>query len=160
MTARFFGAELKGIISVIDNEASLYAVFCGLGIYQAYPFFRKKDPALFQSYVNTISTVFLLLGFILVIVASYCFVNRDIAQAMVFLIVPVSVYTKQLNYVVLIENPKRRNLSSLVISVTEIMVMFFFMAFTEASLYVAIAYCCSVHISIMLWFFCSQESLA
>lgn len=147
LTARFFGAELKGIISVIDNEASLYAVFFGLGIYQAYPFFRKKDPELFQRYVNTISTVFLLLGFILVIVASYCFVNRDIAQAVVFLIVPVSVYTKQLNYVVLIENPKRRNLSSLVISITEIMVIVLFMAFTEASLYVAIAYCCSVHIS-------------
>ena len=40
--ARFFGSELKGIIAVIDNDVSLFSIFLGLGIYQAYPFYRKN----------------------------------------------------------------------------------------------------------------------
>lgn len=41
MTARYFNPELKGISAVIENDVSLYAVFLGLGMYQAYPFFKK-----------------------------------------------------------------------------------------------------------------------
>ena len=44
ITARFFGVELKGVMSVVQNDVTLYAVFLGLGIYQAYPFFRKQEP--------------------------------------------------------------------------------------------------------------------
>ncbi|MBQ9117471.1 MAG: hypothetical protein IJY04_10640, partial [Clostridia bacterium] len=60
LTARFFGAELKGVMAVVQNDVSLYSVFLGLGVYQAYPFFRKKEPDIRGEYVNNISTMFAL----------------------------------------------------------------------------------------------------
>lgn len=141
MTARFFGAELKGIMSVVQNDVTLYAVFLGLGIYQAYPFFRKKEPEIFGEYVNNISTLFVLYEVLAVAVAlilrQY---GTDDYLALAIVLMPIEVYIKQLNYIVLVESPRRRNISSLVISASEIVLLVFLWIFAEPTVFTVLAY--------------------
>lgn len=141
VTARFFGAELKGISAIVSNNVSLYAVFLGLGIYQAYPFYRRKEPDIKECYINNISTLFLIYEFVAIMVASIMFIcNINIYLAISIILIPVEVYIKQLNYVVLIEHPRRRNVSSIIISCSEIIVVFAFILFYEANVITAITY--------------------
>lgn len=145
--ARFFGSELKGIIAVIDNDVSLFSIFLGLGIYQAYPFYRKKEPKIFQTYVNNISTLFLILEVLAVAIAvTMISLNLDFYFAIAILLIPVAAYIKQLNYIVLCENARRRNMSSLLISSSEIVVLLFLWIAFTANVKTAVAFSCITYL--------------
>lgn len=147
LTARFFGTELKGVASVVQNDVTLYSVFLGLGVYQAYPFFRKQNPDVFPVYLNNISSLFLIYETVAVIIATFMFINNiNTYLAIAIIIIPVAVYIKQLNYIVLIENPKRRNMNSLLISSSEIFVIGGLWLFWEANVVTAIGYYCVIEL--------------
>lgn len=154
LTARYFGSELKGVTAVIENNTTLYAIFLGLGIYQAYPFFRKQNPGIYHEYLNNVSTLFVIYEIIAVMVACVMFhyeINTYLAVSIILM--PIEVYIKQLNYVVLIENPRRRNMSSLIISLSEFVVILIFWVFFEATVATAIAYfCCAIGFNLILSF--------
>lgn len=154
LTSRFFGAELKGISAVIQNDVTLYAVFLGLGVYQAYPFFRRKDPDVFPVYMNNISSMFFIYEAIAVVIASIMFYkNVNTFFAIAILLMPMDVYIKQLNYIVLIETPKRRNMSSMIISFSEIVILAIFWLFSEANVVTSVAfYCFTVVFNLILSF--------
>lgn len=153
LTARFFGAELKGVMAVVQNDVSLYSVFLGLGVYQAYPFFRKKEPDIQGEYVNNISTMFLLYEVLALAAALLLYNYGKVYLALAVTLMPVEVYIKQLNYIVLVENPRRRNASSLIISSTEIVILLIIWIVTEASeAVVLVYYTCTVLINLMLSF--------
>lgn len=141
ITARFFGAELKGIMSVVQNDVTLYSVFLGLGIYQAYPFFRKKEPDILPSYINNITSYYIVFQVIALIIATIMFYYKiNVYLALAIILIPVDAYIKQLNYVVLIEHPKRRNSSSLIISFSEIVILGIMWVFFDASVETVLAY--------------------
>lgn len=141
ITARCFGAELKGIMSVVENDVTLYSVFLGLGIYQAYPFFRKQEPDILSTYVNNISSLFILYEIIAVAVASIMiFYKINIYLAIAIMLMPVDAYIKQLNYIVLVEHPRRRNTSSLIISLSEIVLLIVIWIFWSASVVSVLTY--------------------
>lgn len=147
LTARYFGTELKGISAIISNDISLYAVFLGLGVYQAYPFYRKTEPEIYTTYINHIFTYFCLLEAIAAIVAIIMFqMQWNIFLAVAILFMPVEAYIKQLNYVVLCEHPRRRNLSSLLISLSEIVLLVLLWIFFDASVATVITYTCAAYI--------------
>ena len=141
LTARFFGTELKGVMSVVQNDVSLYAVFLGLGIYQAYPFFRKKDPTILPTYLNNISTLFFLYEAVALLVAGGMFALRlNTYLAIAITLMPVDAYIKQLNYIVLVETPRRRNTSSLLISFSEILILGVMWIFFDATVVTVLSY--------------------
>lgn len=122
--ARYLGDELKGVHAVIENNVQLYSVFLGLGIYQAYPFFRKKEDNLYPHFINHITTQFLLylvIGSLVAIYVGRYTSNLYLAISIAFM--PLAVYIKQLNYIVLIECPRRRNVGSIIISCSEIIIL-------------------------------------
>lgn len=81
------------------------------------------------------------------------YLNINKLLAIAILLMPSEVYIKQLNYIVLIEHPRRRNMSSIFISLSEILVVIFLMVFTNASAYTAIAFVCIAKmINLMLSF--------
>ena len=140
LTARYFGAELKGVMAVVQNDVSLYSVFLGLGVYQAYPFFRKKEPSIQGEYVNNISTMFAIYEVIAFAVAFCLYQSGAVYLALAVTLMPVEVYIKQLNYIVLVENPRRRNASSLIISLSEIVILIVIWIVTDASETVVLFY--------------------
>lgn len=145
--ARFFGSELKGIIAVIDNDVSLYSVFLGLGIYQSYPFFRKKEPDITQTYLNNISTLFLILETLAIIIGITMIIfNVNLYFAIAILLIPISSYIKQLNYIVLCENARRRSMSALLISISEVLVLAILWLLFSANVKTAIAFSCATYL--------------
>ena len=140
LTARYFGAELKGVMAVVQNDVTLYSVFLGLGVYQAYPFFRKKEPNIRGEYVNNISTMFAIYELVALAVAFFLYQSGAVYLALAITLMPVEVYVKQLNYVVLVEDPRRRNTSSLVISLSEIVILIVIWIVTDASETVVLFY--------------------
>lgn len=43
LLSRYLGASLRGEVSIIQNYVSLVAVILCLGIYQAYPYYKKRQ---------------------------------------------------------------------------------------------------------------------
>ena len=147
MTARYFGPDLKGVTAIIGNDISLYSAFLGLGIYIAYPFFKKQFGNVFQQYVNNISSLYIIYqSFAVVISIAALLFKTNVLTVVAIILLPISVYVKQLNYVVLIEHPRRRNTNAIFISFSEILVILVCILFINPNTIVAIAYVCSIQI--------------
>lgn len=145
MTSRYFGPELKGVVSVISNDIILYASFLGLGIYIAYPFFKKQEGDIYHKFINNCSSLYLIYQLIAVAVSVVAFIFKtDLLTIIAIILLPISVYVKQLNYVVLIEYPRRRNSNAIFISAAEILVILFCIIFFPPDRNVAILYVISL----------------
>lgn len=128
---RYLGAVLKGEAAIISNYISLISSFTAFGIYQAYPFYRKKDKEVFYPFVNNVTSLYSLMMLFCLILAFSLPVNVNLKMAVA--IVPIQSYIRQINYVVMVEAPRRRNISSIVINVLDLLVVVAFFVFSEAT---------------------------
>lgn len=104
---RSLGPSMKGEYAYILNIASLVVLILNLGIYQSYPFYRrKKVPALREKY-NSI--VFLQFAAYMLLAIILLLFNRQQSWFFIFTLVPIMVLSRQLNFISLIENVKLRN---------------------------------------------------
>ena len=135
--SRYLGKELRGEASVIVNFSTLVSlVLCG-GIYQAYPYFRKKNnmeqESLYMQYINNCLGLLLIYVFLCIFVV--CFLPISLDRKVAFVLIPFLVGTRLLNYVVLIENPKIRNTASIYLYLIDIIVVLGLLIFTKANLF-------------------------
>lgn len=128
---RYLGTALKGEAAIISNYSSLISALLCFGIYQAYPFYRRKNRGEFYNFFNNITSLysiifafFLLLGIVL-----HNAQNLSIAFGMS----PILSYIRHINYMVTIEKPKTRNISSIIINLFDLFLIVVFYFFTEAS---------------------------
>lgn len=142
---RYLGAELRGEASVIMNYAGLISLVLCLGVYQAYPYFKKKTGEdIYVEYINYIFGMFffyLAVGAILI-----CCFNLSINIIIITTLVPLLMAIKQLNYVVLIENPKLRNTAGIRLDLFDIAFLAFLLAFTEANYFLCISFLVVKHL--------------
>lgn len=129
---RYLGASLKGEAAIISNYISLISSFTCLGMYQAYPYYKKREKDdVFYSFINNMTSLYLLMlaaGVFLVLIIPFG-LNLKFA----ILLVPFHSYIRHINYVVTVEAPKRRNIGYILINFTDIFVVVFFYVFTNAS---------------------------
>lgn len=136
---RYLGAELRGEASVIMNYAGLISLLLCFGIYQAYPYFKKKTGQdIYSEYINYIFGLFLLYLLTGLILISVWGLPANIL--VVTILVPFLMAIKQLNYVVLIENPKLRNTASIRLDLFDIAFLAFLMIFTQANYFLCITF--------------------
>lgn len=128
---RYLGAILKGDAAIIANYISLFSSFTAMGMYQAYPYYRKKDKEIFYPFVNNMTSLYFLMTLLGVVLAFSLPVNINLKIAVA--IVPVQSYIRQINYVVMIEAPRRRNISSIVIHIMDLLVVLSFFLLSEAT---------------------------
>lgn len=126
---RFLGSELRGEAAIINNYVGLIGVFWGFGIYQAYPYFKKNKGIGITDFVNNISSMFLLYEIIAIVVA--CLVPMELKYKVVLIVIPLSIYARQINYVIMIEYPKRRNVTGLLLNFIDIFVIFGLLFFVK-----------------------------
>ena len=128
--SRYLGVVLKGEAAIISNYVSIISSFAALGMYQAYPYYRKREENIFYSFVNNMTSLYLimLMSCILIVVFLPLSINLKIAAV----IVPVQAFIRHINYVVMVESPKTRAFSSIVISTLDLIIVFAFFFFTEA----------------------------
>lgn len=121
---RYSGAELKGEYAVISNTLSIFALFANLGIYQAYPKY-KRDGCIDvkKKFVNIfyLQFIFLCLIAILCVIADF--------NSVVFVLLPLVVLSNQLNFVVMVEDvyfKNKANILSSIVNVIYTLVLYFF----------------------------------
>ncbi|MBO5315032.1 MAG: polysaccharide biosynthesis C-terminal domain-containing protein [Clostridia bacterium] len=128
---RYLGTVLKGEAAIISNYISIISSFAAMGMYQAYPFYKKKDKDVFYPFVNNMTSLYFLMMVACLILTFTLPISFNLKIAIS--IVPIQSYIRQINYVVMVEAPKRRNISSIVISVTDLIVVLAFFLLSEAS---------------------------
>lgn len=131
--SRYLGAELRGTASVITNYAEMASLIMCLGVYQAYPFFKKKNKKdIYLEYINYIFGMLCIYILVASIIAIYM---SHISNIYVFasLLAPVLMAIKQLNYVVMIENPKLRNTASIKLELFDILFLIILMLCTKVN---------------------------
>lgn len=114
---RLLGPTLRGEYAYILNIVNLVTMFLNLGIYQSYPFFKRKDISNIQTkYTNN---VFFQLVLYLIISIVLCIIFRDKQQLIVvFTLIPFMVINKQVNFIVMVENINLRNRINIYIEIT------------------------------------------
>lgn len=116
--ARYFGATLKGESAVVINYASILDTFLSLGIYHAYPFYRKQRNDIYQEYLNNTLSLYLFYQIGFFILALVLPISWQIKT--VCLLFPILSGTRFVNYAILVENPKRRNNAYLLQCIAEV----------------------------------------
>ena len=136
--SRYLGSELRGVASVILNYADIIMLILCFGIYQSYPYFRRNKTASYTQYVNNILALFLLyLAIAIVVVLSFGITSQ---VAIVAILVPVMMATRQFYYLVMIERPKLKNLYSILIEVFDVLFVAVLLLFTEANYLICILF--------------------
>ena len=140
--SRYLGAELRGEASVITNFSALGSLLLCVGIYQAYPYFRKtknvNQTELYMEYIN--NCIGMCLVYVIACTVIIAFAPLPIGRKISFVLLPFMVGTKLLNYVVLIEKPKIRNTASIYLFLIDIIIMAILMIFTDANLFYCYAF--------------------
>ena len=129
---RYLGVALRGEAAVLTNYAAIISIILCFGMYQAYPNFKKKEGDIFYPFLNNMTSLYLLIQFAAILIFIFAWqVNLYIRTAIV--IAPIQAYIRHINYVVMIESPKRRNLCSIYIALSNLVLFFLFFALTIAS---------------------------
>ena len=139
--SRYLGAELRGTASVINNYVEMIMLVLCFGAYQAYPYFKKTTGE--DKYREFINNVFGMFFVYVGIAAAFLLIVRPSTDVCVITaLIPTTLAIKQLNYVVLIENPKIRNTTQIGLELFDIVFLAVLMIFTEANYFYCIFFLC------------------
>lgn len=105
---RYLGPELKGQYSYILNIVNIAVLFLNLGIYQAYPYFKRQK--LENNLTKFIDSIYYQFTFYFVAALLLSLVFRDITLTISFTLIPLMTLTKQLGFIALVENTIKRNI--------------------------------------------------
>jgi O-antigen/teichoic acid export membrane protein len=104
---RYLGPSLRGEYAYTLNIINITVLILNLGIYQSYPYFRRKNSVdIKEKYFNIVLQQFImymLIGTFLSIFFS------NLQLTIIFTLTPLMILTTQLNFVALIENINLRN---------------------------------------------------
>ncbi len=139
--SRYLGAELRGTASVINNYVEMIMLVLCFGTHHAYPYFKKKTGKdIYREFINN------LFGMVIayyIFAAVFLLVLRPSTNVCVIaLLIPSSLAIRQLNYVVLIENPKVRNKALIGLDIFDIVFLSVLLIFTEANYFWCILFLC------------------
>lgn len=130
---RYLGAMLKGDAAIISNYISLFSAFAAFGMYESYPYYKKKekDKDIFYSFINNMTSLYLVMMILCVVLTCVAPINSNLKFAVCM--VPIQSLVRHYNHVVMIEAPRRRNIASIVISLQDLVVVIAFFFLSEAT---------------------------
>ncbi|PKM55154.1 MAG: hypothetical protein CVV00_05135 [Firmicutes bacterium HGW-Firmicutes-5] len=123
---RYLGPSLKGEYIFILNVVNLLVLFFNLGIYQSYPYYKRRQTNMIQNkYVNNVFFQFIIYFIIAIIIS--VFVNK-ISYSIILTLLPLMILTKQLSFILMIENINLRNIINIISALfyTVILVIVYF----------------------------------
>ena len=121
--ARFLGAAIKGQVSKINSLTGITSIVFGMGIHQAYPYFRKNSG-------KDVLPVFMRLSLLMLAVyaavsaAAVASLKLSPKYAAAFLITPLMVYDTIVSEITVVELPNRRNAANMLANVSELLLVF------------------------------------
>lgn len=117
--SRFLGASLKGDVAYIDSVTKVAFVILGLGIHQAYPYFKKKTGENVAPFFLRLTLLMTLSYFAVAVVLSLAF-HSDIKLVAIFMLTPCLVYNRVVSYINMVETPNKKNVTELIVNFFEV----------------------------------------
>lgn len=139
LIARYLGAELKGITAYISSVSSIISIILTYGMYQSYPYLRKKygKNKIYDDFISLIVLVYSFYLVIATIIIFTCSIELDY-KAIIF-IAPILGYSTVIEYINLIENPNQKNMWFTIINLFEIIYCFVLFVFIDRNFFLAIS---------------------
>lgn len=104
---RYAGASLKGEYAVLLNLLNIFSVFANLGLYQAYPYYKRKGyKDILSKFINVFYYQFIF--YCVMAFCSYLLIDNKVLN-IVLLMLPIAVLTNQLNFIIMVENVNYKN---------------------------------------------------
>lgn len=104
---RYAGASIKGEYAVFLNYLNIISVIANLGMYQAYPYYKRKgEKDILNKFVNIFYYQFII--YLLIFIIGILFIDNGFINRILFML-PVAVLVNQLNFIVMVENINYKN---------------------------------------------------
>ena len=120
--SRYLGSEIKGQIAAVNSIVSISSVVLGFGIYQAYPYYKRKGYTnLFPVFMRI---ALLLLALYTGLSAAAVLLFRLPAKYLaVFIITPLITYNIIISYITLIEEPLKKSMVDVCANLLEMLLL-------------------------------------
>lgn len=107
LSKRFLGPALEGELSYINSLLTTVAIIANLGLYQPYPYHKRKcGQEILDKFLNIFSLQFVCYA---VLGVALALVFHDARLTAVCLITPVQVLANQLSFIIMVEDVKYKN---------------------------------------------------
>lgn len=104
---RYLGPALKGEYTYLLNLINFIAIFSNLGIYQAYPYYKKKSVANIR--IDFLNIIYLQLVIYMIVAITLVIILQGINYLIAILIVPIMTLNNQIAFMALVDSPNKRN---------------------------------------------------
>ena len=131
--SRYLGASLKGEIAFVDSVTKVTFVVLGLGVHQAYPYYKKKTNANVAPFFLRL-TLALTGLYLIVAVGLSMVIHGDIKLIAIFMLTPCLVYNKLVSYINMVETPNKKNMTELIVNLFEVIAVIVLWAFIPATI--------------------------
>lgn len=129
---RYLGPALKGEYAYILNIVNIIVLILNLGIYQSYPFFKRKiGDDIKNKYFNIAIFQFIVYMCIALILSFYL---RKVSYLLIFTLAPLMILTKQLSFIALAEDINLRNIINIGNQIFYTVALFFVFLLTPQSI--------------------------
>lgn len=120
LLARYLGAELRGQVSYISSVTQTGYIIATLGIYAAYPYFRRTSSKK-ETLDRTMSVTIVMFLFycVVALIAAWCFKSSE-EWLYIIILIPLLFYDKVISFLWMIEEPNRRNVVVLIASIAKL----------------------------------------
>ena len=133
---RYAGAALKGVYVVLLNILNIVSVVANLGMYQAYPYYKRKGEAdTLKRFVNIFYYQFILYSIVFLIVA---LLSKSNLTTLIFFMLPFAVLTNQINFIMMVENINYKNSINIIVTFIKFIVAVFTYVFLPKMLIVLV----------------------
>lgn len=110
--SRYLGPSLKGDVAYISSITQMTSIIFGLGIHQAYPYYKKKTGRDVAPFFIKLTIVMTFLYFLIAIILTGT-IRGDFKLAAIFMMTPLLVYNRIAAYINMVEAPNRKNVTEL-----------------------------------------------
>lgn len=144
LLSRYLGASLRGEYSIVLNYATIISVLIGFGIYQSYPFFKRKldsreeQSKLYKNIVSNILALFVV--YFVVFLGIALLIPMNLRLRITLIILPTAYLYKQLNYITLIEHPRACNRRDVLLAAIDVIIVIILMISTKANITLCFAF--------------------
>ena len=135
--SRYLGSEIKGQVATVNSIVSITSIIFGLGIYHAYPYFKRNSDV-------DIMPIFLKLA--LILLAFYGAVSAlaiwllDLPAKYIaaLILTPLLTYDGIVSYITLIEVPNRRSITDMAVVFSELLLLIALWIFAPPSFIIGV----------------------
>lgn len=130
--SRFLGPEIKGQVATLNSITSISSIVLALGIYQAYPYYKRtSEKDVLPIFLKII--IWLLIVYTGISVAIVLTFDLSLKYVVAFLVSPLLAFDSGISYVTLVEVPNRKNACDMIVNVAELVLVIVLWLFAKPS---------------------------